>query len=61
MVITLDPGGRKDVPKPEFLGLRKGYGEGKEEWALKDESGTSLLKLRFVLKETYAPFFFFYP
>jgi hypothetical protein len=50
--ITLDPGGRKDVPTPEFLGLRKGHGQGEEAWAFKDESGTVLLKLRFVLKET---------
>ena len=49
--MTLDPDGRKDVPKPEFLGLRKGHGEGEEAWALKDESGTVLLELRFVLKE----------
>ena len=50
--ITLDPGGRKDVPEPEFLGLKKNHGEGEEAWNLKDESGTSLLKLRFVLKDT---------
>ena len=48
--ITLDPGGRKDVPNPEFPGLRKEHGEGEEAWDLKDKSGTSLLKLRFVLK-----------
>jgi hypothetical protein len=47
--IRLDPGGWTDVPNPEFLGLRKRRGEGEEAWALKDESGTSLLKLRFVL------------
>jgi hypothetical protein len=40
------------VPEPEFPGLKKEHGEGEEQWALKDESGTSLLKLRFVLKET---------
>ncbi len=50
--ITLDAGGRKDVPNPEFLGLRKKHGEGEEAWNLKDEAGTSLLKLRFVLKDT---------
>ena len=55
--MRLDPGGRKDVPKPEFPGLKKEHGEGEEAWALKDESGTSLLKLSFVLKETKSPGF----
>ena len=50
--ITIDPVGRKDVPKPEFPGLRKQREEGEEAWALKDEYGMSLLKLRFVLKNT---------
>jgi hypothetical protein len=50
--ITLDAGGRKAVPNPEFLGLRKNHGEGEEAWNLKDEAGKSLLKLRFVLKDT---------
>ena len=43
------------MPKPEFAGLKKEHGEGEEAWGLKDESGTSLLKLRFVLKETKTP------
>ncbi len=47
--IRLDPGGGTDVPNPEFLGLRKRFGEGEEAWALKDEAGTSILKLRFIL------------
>jgi hypothetical protein len=55
--IKIDPGGRKDVPKPEFPGLKKVHGEGEEAWALKDKSGTSLLKLRFVLKQTQSPGF----
>ena len=45
------------MPKPGFPGLRKEKGEGEEAWALKDEAGTSLLKLRFVLKETLSPGF----
>ena len=51
--LRLDPGGKQEVPKQHFPGLSKGRGEGEEAWALKDESGTSLLKLRFVLKETH--------
>jgi hypothetical protein len=49
----LGPCAKQEVPKQHFPGLRKGRGEGEEAWALKDESGTSLLKLRFVLKETH--------
>jgi hypothetical protein len=48
----LDPGGRKDVPKPNFPGLKKERGEGEEAWNLKDKTGKSLLTLRFVLKDT---------
>ena len=51
--IRLDPGGRQEVPKPLFPGLRTERGEGEEAWTLKDDSGTSLLKLRIVLKETH--------
>jgi hypothetical protein len=53
----LNPGGRKDVPEEEFPGLMKVHGEGEEAWTLKDESGTSILKLRFLLKNTQSPFF----